>query len=530
MRAMFSSSHSVDASLGIAPSRRHEDPATDRIARILFALAVVWGASIFWLAPHPPMVDLPQHAGQVSLLKDLLLGKSPWAEVMQVNLLTPYLIGYGLALPLALVLPVAIALKILLSAAYIGFVCLCVALRRHFDADSRLDWLCLVSFFGFAYSWGFLTFLVAAPIGLLFILLSDRYATLPTAARGVWVLGVGLVLLASHGLTFVFGWTVGALLVMVRARSARQWLRQLGPHAALAATCLGYFLISRHFESSFKTDLDSAFDWRWHWDRLPRALIYTSATHWMSWLPAIGALLLPCFPWLLGLRIDPARRSTLVAFAVVMAILMFAPFFAMKTAFLNERFALFLMPAYAWMFTRCTVSNRPWLSSHGSMARIAWPLMIATCLALLSMHSMRAWRFGQETAAFDAMLSHLEPGQRGLSLMFDRSSDADRSKNVYLHYAAWYQAEKQGLIDFNFAWFVPQVARFRPERAPAVGAGFEWAPESFDWQRHRGADYRYFFVRHSGRIPAGLFQGADCLPVPVVTLTKWTVFERSACR
>lgn len=523
------SSYSIDTSFGLGPNQRHKNPVFERITRILFVLAVVWGASIFWLAPHPPMVDLPQHAGQVALLRDLLLGNSRWADVMQVNLLTPYLIGYGLALPLAFVLPVAAALKVLLSAAYIAFVCLCVVLRRHFGADSRLDWLFLVSFFGFAYGWGFLTFLVAAPIGLLFVLLSDRYAMAPTATRGALVLGAGLLLLASHGLTFVFGWIVGAVLVVVRARSVRERLHRLWPHAALALACLGYFLISRHFESSYKTDIDSMFVLGWRWQRVPRALIYTWATHSVSWLPTVGALLVPCFPWLLGLRIDPARWPNLVAFAGVSVILLFAPSFAMKTAYLDERFGLFLVPAYAWMFTCCTRSSNPWLSGRGVVAQLAWVLMIATCLGLLAMHSARAWRFGQETAEFDAALSRLEPGHRGLSLVFDRSSQADQSKNVYLHYAAWYQAHKQGLIDFNFAWFVPQIARFKPDRVPAAGAGFEWGPEYFDWQRHRGADYRYFFVRHSGQVPARLFKDAHCPPVPVAVLTGWTIFERRAC-
>ena len=69
----------------------------------LFLLAALWGAGIFWLAPHPPMVDLPQHAAQVALLRDLLQGASPWADFFRVNWITPYLIGYGLALLFGLV-------------------------------------------------------------------------------------------------------------------------------------------------------------------------------------------------------------------------------------------------------------------------------------------------------------------------------------------------------------------------------------------------------------------------------------------
>src|ERR1051325_2681351 len=187
--------------------------------RVLFMLSVLWGALIFWLAPHPPMIDLPQHAAQVALLRDMLLGKSPWAEFFRINLLTPYIIGYGLALPLSFFMPIAAALKLLLSLAYIAFVAMCVKLSRHYGADARLDWLFLVSFFGFAYIWGFFTFLVAAPIALWFILLADRYAAHATFKRALGVTVAGLILLASHGLVFLFASVVGGILLIARSSS-----------------------------------------------------------------------------------------------------------------------------------------------------------------------------------------------------------------------------------------------------------------------------------------------------------------------
>ena len=71
----------------------------------LFLLTSAWGMLIFWLAPHPPMIDLPEHAAQVALLRDLLLGQSPWGDLFRINLFTPYLLGYALALPLSFLMP-----------------------------------------------------------------------------------------------------------------------------------------------------------------------------------------------------------------------------------------------------------------------------------------------------------------------------------------------------------------------------------------------------------------------------------------
>src|SRR5689334_20703882 len=86
--------------------------------RPLFILLALWGGLIVWIAPHPPMVDLPQHAGQVALLRDMLSGNSKWFSLFRINPATPYLIGYGLALPLSYLMPISAAIKLLISLSY----------------------------------------------------------------------------------------------------------------------------------------------------------------------------------------------------------------------------------------------------------------------------------------------------------------------------------------------------------------------------------------------------------------------------
>ncbi|MFM0053591.1 hypothetical protein [Caballeronia grimmiae] len=127
----------------------------DRLPRVLFIVTVLYGAALFWIAARPPLADLPQHAGQVMLLRDLLGHASPWSSFVRINLFTPYLIGYGLALPLTYLMPVAAAIKLLMMIAYFGFVASCIGFRKHLNGDSRLDILFVPGFFGFAFGWGF---------------------------------------------------------------------------------------------------------------------------------------------------------------------------------------------------------------------------------------------------------------------------------------------------------------------------------------------------------------------------------------
>ena len=156
-------------------------------------------------------------------------------------------------------------------------------------------------------------------------------------------------------------------------------------------------------------------------------------------------------------------------------------------------------------------------------------LAVIACWSILAVDAARSWRFGTETYGIDAAIGRLEPGKRALTLVLDEMSGAAAHQHVYLHYPVWYQGEREGFVDFNFAWFLPQIVRFRPDRLPPWVPGLEWKAEQFDWQRHRGSDYDYFFVRGSTISPTSLFRGAECPPRPVWSDDHWTIFARQAC-
>src|SRR5580698_1531124 len=76
-----------------------------RGAQVAYLAALLLGATMVWLAPRPPMEDFPQHVAQVTLLRDLLRGTSPWSDLLRINWFTPYLLGYGATLLLSSAMP-----------------------------------------------------------------------------------------------------------------------------------------------------------------------------------------------------------------------------------------------------------------------------------------------------------------------------------------------------------------------------------------------------------------------------------------
>jgi hypothetical protein len=154
------------------------------------------------------------------------------------------------------------------------------------------------------------------------------------------------------------------------------------------------------------------------------------------------------------------------------------------------------------------------------------------CWAALAIHVERLLAFAQESAAFDDVLAATAPGHRALGVIFDPASPAASSTTAYLHFPVWYQAEKAGFVDFNFAGFQQQVVRYRPDRLPPVFGTPAWAwdpGQGIDWTRDRASIYRYFFVRRTAPLPQGYFPAGRCEPNLLKSAGAWSVFENVNC-
>ncbi len=417
------------------------------------------------------------------------------------------------------------ALKVLLALAYIGFVASCVALRKRVGGDPRLDWLFIPGFFGYAYAYGLYTFLIAAPVGMLFVLLAHRYADRPTGILAVGLLAADIVLFFSHGLTFLFANSIGGTFLLLKCRPSTRLLLAAAPYLAMGLGCLVYTQVRLRFETG---PLGELFDVVWGFDpRRLNFLIY--AIDWPTSAMAsaweLGRLLLFMIaaPAVLGARLNRRDAKVFVPLAVTVLVALCVPLAAVNTWLLYQRFALFLLPFYALIF-------RPPDPVVASALRRIWlPIL---CWAFIGVHAGRLLIFREESAPFEEVLAAVKPGYRALGLVLDPASAATGTLTTYAHFPLWYQAEKGGFVDFNFAGFVPQVVRYRLDRAPAVytSAAHQWRPfERFDWVEDQAELYRYFFVRSSQPLAPGFFPAGRCQPILLKSAGDWSVFENTNC-
>lgn len=462
-----------------------------RLESALFYAAALCGAATFWLAPRLPMNDLPQHVGQVALWRDLILGASPFSGEVWVNLFTPYLIGYGLALPLTFVIDPAEALRLVMAASFVGFVAAARALRREIGGDARLDWLMMFGFFGLAWFWGFYTFLVAALLALLTIRAALRHADRPTARRAAILVALGAALLLSHGLQFLFALAMaGAILIERAAAVAREGgaraalatlIARLAPYAALCAL-FALFLLARRI--AIGADPAGAVIYGVPvWARLLQIVTFPAA---LDAGPVARAL---CFiawaaPLAMGFR---PRGGPAGAMMIATIVFMLAtPTVALDTAFIYERFAIYLLPF--WAMTLRPVPGA--LALPGARA-----LLVLAGLGMIAHHGWRVAAFAREDAGFEPVLAAARPGERVLAMIFDTDGQTRDTRYTYLHWGAWMQGQRGAFVDFNFAYFAPQVVRFRPGKTPAVLSDQSWEPGAFDWTTWNAKIYDAFLTR-----------------------------------
>ena len=475
-------------------------------------------------------MDLPQHAGQVALLNDFLLGNSNWLHLIEPNFLTPYLTTYLLIFALHKLFSLVIAVKLLLSFGFIAFVGMCIALRKQFNGNPSVDWLFFLGYFGYAWSFGFISFLIAAPIGLALIWAYCKFLESSSPLMAGFTVAIGSILLCTHGLMFLLFMTICFGILFQNVVFHKFCFNKSIPLLFLLIACIVFVASSQYFHPSNIRDGFSFSYIYWDYDflgRIKEFLIYP-LDHSMDKAKLLSPIIfVACF--VLSDRFNSLKSPAIIPFLVLSIIFFIGPTYALKIQYLYQRIAIFTIPFFSFLFTQdvkvSNVKNR--FNSNKLIAKIVLITCIWTQLWIYG-HGIRL--YSKESKPFESLLQALDSGERALYLPINAESDALNRDNVYLHYGQWYQAEKGGFVDFNFAWTPAIVMRFKNVDPSPIKPGFEWAPSEFDWKKNQGETFRYFIIKSKKLIqPEVFFNGASCIPKQIFRDGEWQVYESQIC-
>ncbi len=485
------------------------------------------------------MVDLPQHASELAVLRNLGNPSFPFSKLFEYHWFTPYWFGYALALFFARFLGIVTALKVVVSLALACFPISAYALIRQMKGDTFWAWLCLPGMYGFAYQWGLLNFLVAIPVGLLFLTLVAWYAHAPGNSAPWWLAISVLALFFCHALICALFGLIAAAYLTLESSDLKTAARRVSPLLAPLPLML-YYLRNT---SATPTAVNMSTGWDLGWFNAQNDPYY-------ALLASIGGRgswdwgrMSGFFPRLLGLRPSPScvllgtillalpllsgskLNRTLplcVPLLTLVGALLFMPNVLLGNTYTYQRLTVFFLPFFGLLWAPQEQST--------SRSKLAFGATVAIGFIYVAIFAAQARAFAMEQSGFGRLLADMAPKERVLSLIVYPESAVGIAP-LFLHFPAWYTAEKEGFTDPSFASFGIEPIRFRRGAVPpARTTGFEWFPGTFDWNTHRGNDYRYFVVRFQVDASRVLFRKAPC-PINLVDHDgEWWLYEKSpAC-
>jgi hypothetical protein len=136
----------------------------------------------------------------------------------------------------------------------------------------------------------------------------------------------------------------------------------------------------------------------------------------------------------------------------------------------------------------------------------------------------RLREFNHEARGFESVLQALPRAQRIRPMIFARGSGAFPGAPLFLHFPAYYTAEKGGVLGYAFARYYECLVHYRPGVDMGMREDDEWHPERFD-ARREVPQYDYFIARADGDIAQTSFRGS---PKPIeLQMSKdgWWVYR-----
>lgn len=431
--------------------------------KLIFLVVMALTVLVIINGSYLPMVDLPQHAAQVSALDLMIKDESPWANLIELNFKTPYLVGYFSWLILYQFFDIVFSSRILVSSIFIFFIFSFNSLRKELGASPIVTWIAVPSFFGFSYEWGFITFLLAVAIGNFFFLYNIKWAENRKPKNAIIVTILGLVLFFSHILSFLFFCLLSFIYFCVVLKRIKIFFYFLPSYFFFASLIVFYL----NQKDSLVGKYDYGINIKFHnlAERIDNLLTYPWG---MAGDYTVISLLLLILPFMMGFKFSKIinRYVPIFVFALTWLLL---PHFFNNTYFIYERYSILFFGFYYIIFEP---------RENFKYQKIFTFFLLIPVLFFLSQDYKSILIAKKENQDFEKLIEILPGKKRVLGLIFEPTSLTIGIPFTYVHFGSWYQAQKAGWSDFNFAWFHPQVVRYIPSMVPEVRPGFEWMPMS----------------------------------------------------
>ncbi len=454
----------------------------DAPAWVATALLLVLSIAL-WVTPYLPMVDLPQHATQLSIwvhASDPLFAEP---GRFLVNWRTPYLGAYLVARVLAICMGVLPALKVVVWASLTLHL---VAFWRLVDKLGYPSWLGLLGLplgLGYGFQYGFISFIGAVPLGLFAVSLALEHRERPALRSALWLALTLCAALATHG--FLLGMTL-AVIGPLLLRGGGRFVARVLPLCAPGLLALIWLMPGSSAKSIGYTIWDPRL-----LDLVQVPALMVSASAFDHVASVFGVLFLT----LVAVCLGRPRRAPEFFVPLASMLLGYCLFPLMMGGFgpLHPRFVAFIVPCSLLAF-----------EPRQSLWFEHLPAVIAlSCVAWLTLFVARLQAFTRETAPLANFVAQMPSGLSIRPIIFERDGAAFPGLPAMLHLSGYYAAEKGGRQGYSFAMYPTSAVRYSTNVVPTMSGGSEWHPEY--WSENEVDDYDCILVRSATDRSAELF-------------------------
>ncbi len=452
-----------------------------------------------------PMTDLPHHVAQLALGQRM--GTGAFADQLEHRLFTPYLLAYGVGRLLAVLLPATEAIRCLVAVSVIGLPWALWQLLRRAGGD---PWWALLGFplaFNVVFYFGFLSYLLTLPLGVLFLATVHRHARTPSRRLSLGLAVFGALLFFGHAL--VWGACVLCALAIVLGGDERTWKERVFaalPVVAAAPIAIGWTLATRAAEPLAARETQ----WALGVDRFPKI-----ADHLLGGDPlaaiALFALLVAVGVGARRLSKDPRRYGP----ALIGAFLYLAtPWAAMGAFHLYPRFAVL---AAILFLPACEGLAEP--SRRRTASRVAIVILVLVWAGVLV---SRVRDFDREAQGYFEVAKSVEPGHEVYMLIDDPKLDPFAG-DPFLHLPLLLQVDADVIVEVSLARHYPSPVRFKDGVRPTLD-------RDNPLRELKQGRYRYVVVRYTAPDPlpkvAPNTFGPEALWKRIAESGSWSVWRR----
>ena len=484
-----------------------------KYGKIFFILIVGLTIVVILNGSYLPLVDLPQHAAQVAALDELLKGKSTWTNLVELNFNTPYLVGYLSWLGLLQFFDIVLSSRILVILIFLCFIFSAIQLKNTLQSSWLVPWVAIPSFFGFCYEWGFITYLLAISIGILFFIQNIKWSNHPNIKQGLIVSLLGVILFYSHILSYLFFCLLSFIYFIYNVEDKKNILKIIPTYFLFFCLLIFYLNVSDSLGSQYTYGVKVMYHsigekffnlMIYPWSMTDKSFIYPS-------------LILLIIPFLMGYRIS-SEFKRYIPLVILILVWFLLPHFMNNTYFIYERYSILFFLFFYLIFER---------KNDFKYSKYFSAIFLILIVFLMIEDYKNIFLAKKETVDFANTVEELPANKRVLGLIFEPISASGSTPFTYVHFASWYQAQKGGWSDFNFAWFHPQIVRYKPSKTPEVKPGFEWTPQHVQYL-NACDNYDILIVRAYDISVRHLIEHSTCRNYTLsVHHGSWLIFEKN---